>query len=205
MNLRQFGPCASAGNNRQSDAEASGPVPVPADRDRRLHESTPSAGHRFTSRYHAPAEVFCGALEVLLNKAAETESIQINRLGQSVAFDRLLARLFRIDRPPWALEVAPLSNIERESLPPSTGVQARANCAGKWFSRSRWGGAGLCRRLALRSPDANPKLPSLVNTQEKVVSSVFSICSSVSVYHLGSQFKSFSFNTRPTKDRKSVV
>src|ERR1017187_7672199 len=59
---------------------------------------------------------------------------------QSVAFDRLLARLFRIDRPPWALEVAPLSNIERESLPPSTGVQARANCAGKWFSRSRWGG-----------------------------------------------------------------
>jgi hypothetical protein len=140
LNLRQFGPCASAGNNRQSDAEASGPVPVPADRDRRLHESTPSAGHRFTSRYHAPAEVFCGALEVLLNKAAETESIQINRLGQSVAFDRLLARLFRIDRPPWALEVAPLSNIERESLPPSTGVQARANCAGKWFSRSRWGG-----------------------------------------------------------------
>jgi hypothetical protein len=77
LNLRQFGPCASAGNNRQSDAEASGPVPVPADRDRRLHESTPSAGHRFTSRYHAPAEVFCGALEVLLNKAAETESIQI--------------------------------------------------------------------------------------------------------------------------------
>jgi hypothetical protein len=73
------------------------------------------------------------------------------------------------------------------SLPPSTGVQARANCAGKWFSRSRWGGAGLCRRLALRSPDANPKLPSLVNTQEKVVSSVFSICSSASVYHLGSQ------------------
>jgi hypothetical protein len=92
LNLRQFGPCASAGNNRQSDAEASGPVPVPADRDRRLHESTPGAGHRFTSRYHAPAEVFCGALEVLLNKAAETESIQINRLGQSVAFDRLLAR-----------------------------------------------------------------------------------------------------------------
>jgi hypothetical protein len=101
LNLRQFGPCASAGNNRQSDAEASGPVPVPADRDRRLHESTPGAGHRFTSRYHAPAEVFCGALEVLLNKAAETESIQINRLGQSVAFDRLLARLFRIDRPPF--------------------------------------------------------------------------------------------------------
>ena len=55
-------------------------------------------------REYASAEAFRGALEVRLNKAAETELIQINRLRRQVAFDRLLARLFRIDPAPWVLK-----------------------------------------------------------------------------------------------------
>lgn len=55
-------------------------------------------------REYASAEAFRRALEVRLNKAAETELIQINRLRRQVAFDRLLARLFRIDPAPWVLK-----------------------------------------------------------------------------------------------------
>jgi len=53
---------------------------------------------------YASAEAFRKALETRLNKAAETELIQINRLRRQVAFDRLLARLFRIDPSPWVLK-----------------------------------------------------------------------------------------------------
>jgi hypothetical protein len=55
-------------------------------------------------REYASAEAFRSALEVRLNQAAETELIQINRLRRQVAFDRLLARLFRIDPTPWVLK-----------------------------------------------------------------------------------------------------
>jgi hypothetical protein len=55
-------------------------------------------------REYASAEAFRRALEARLNKAAETELIQINRLRRQVAFDRLLARLFRIDPVPWVLK-----------------------------------------------------------------------------------------------------
>ena len=55
-------------------------------------------------REYASAEAFRSALEVRLNQAAETELIQINRLRRRVAFDRLLARLFRIDPTPWVLK-----------------------------------------------------------------------------------------------------
>jgi hypothetical protein len=55
-------------------------------------------------REYASAEAFRRALEVRLNKAAETEQVQVNRLRRQVAFDRLLARLFRIDPAPWVLK-----------------------------------------------------------------------------------------------------
>jgi hypothetical protein len=55
-------------------------------------------------REYASAEAFRRALEVRLSKVAETELIQINRLRRQVAFDRLLARLFRIDPAPWVLK-----------------------------------------------------------------------------------------------------
>jgi hypothetical protein len=56
------------------------------------------------SREYASAEAFRRALEVRLNKAAENEQVQVNRLRRQVAFDRLLARLFRIDPAPWVLK-----------------------------------------------------------------------------------------------------
>lgn len=55
-------------------------------------------------REYASAEAFRRALEARLNQAAETELIQINRVRRQVAFDRLLARLFRTGRAPWALK-----------------------------------------------------------------------------------------------------
>jgi hypothetical protein len=55
-------------------------------------------------REYASADAFRRALEIRLNKAAETELIQVNRLRRQVAFDRLLARLFRIDPVPWVLK-----------------------------------------------------------------------------------------------------
>ena len=55
-------------------------------------------------REYASAEAFRRALEGRLNSAAEVELIQVNRLRRQVAFDRLLARLFRIDPAPWALK-----------------------------------------------------------------------------------------------------
>lgn len=55
-------------------------------------------------REYASAEAFRRALEVRLNQAAETELIQITRIRRQVAFDRLLARLFRIAPAPWVLK-----------------------------------------------------------------------------------------------------
>ena len=55
-------------------------------------------------REYASAKAFRRALEIRLNQAAETELTQINRLRRQVAFDRLLARLFRIDPVPWVLK-----------------------------------------------------------------------------------------------------
>ncbi|MBI3470005.1 MAG: nucleotidyl transferase AbiEii/AbiGii toxin family protein, partial [Candidatus Solibacter usitatus] len=55
-------------------------------------------------RGYATAEAFRRALEDRLNKAAEAGLIQVNRLRRQVAFDRLLARLFRSDPAPWVLK-----------------------------------------------------------------------------------------------------
>lgn len=55
-------------------------------------------------REYATAQAFRRALEDRLNKAAVTEQVQVNRLRRQVAFDRLLARLFRIDPAPWVLK-----------------------------------------------------------------------------------------------------
>jgi hypothetical protein len=55
-------------------------------------------------REYASAEAFRRALEARLNKAAEAELVQINRLRRQVAFDRLLARLFRTGPAPWVLK-----------------------------------------------------------------------------------------------------
>ena len=55
-------------------------------------------------REYASAEAFRRALEVRLNKAAEAELVQVNRLRRQIAFDRLLARLFQINPVPWVLK-----------------------------------------------------------------------------------------------------
>jgi hypothetical protein len=55
-------------------------------------------------REYGSAEAFRRALELRLSKAAETEQVQVNRLRRQVAFDRLLARLFRSEPAPWALK-----------------------------------------------------------------------------------------------------
>jgi hypothetical protein len=55
-------------------------------------------------REYASAAAFRRALEVRLNKSAGTEQVQVNRIRRQVAFDRLLARLFRLDPAPWVLK-----------------------------------------------------------------------------------------------------
>lgn len=55
-------------------------------------------------REYATAKAFRKALEDRLNKTAGAEQIQVSRLRRQVAFDRLLARLFRTDPAPWALK-----------------------------------------------------------------------------------------------------
>ena len=56
------------------------------------------------AREYATASAFRRALEDRLNKTAQAEQVQINRLRRQVAFDRLLARLFHADPAPWALK-----------------------------------------------------------------------------------------------------
>ena len=56
------------------------------------------------AREYGSAEAFRRALEARLNKIAETELVQVNRLRRQVAFDRLLARLFRTLPAPWVLK-----------------------------------------------------------------------------------------------------
>jgi hypothetical protein len=55
-------------------------------------------------REYRTANTFRAALEDPLNKAAGAEKIQVNRLRRQVAFDRLLARLFRTHPAPWVLK-----------------------------------------------------------------------------------------------------
>jgi hypothetical protein len=55
-------------------------------------------------REYATAKAFRTALEDRLNKTAGAEKIQVNRLRRQVAFDRLLARLFRTAPAPWVLK-----------------------------------------------------------------------------------------------------
>jgi hypothetical protein len=56
------------------------------------------------AREYGSAEAFRRALEARLSKIAETELVQVNRLRRQVAFDRLLARLFRTIPAPWVLK-----------------------------------------------------------------------------------------------------
>ena len=56
-------------------------------------------------REYGSATAFRKALEDRLNRVAQLEQVQVNRLRRHVAFDRLLARLFRSDTlAPWALK-----------------------------------------------------------------------------------------------------
>lgn len=56
-----------------------------------------------TSRY-ATATAFRRALEDRLQQWSVAENLDIQRLRRQVAFDRLLARLFQADNPPWLLK-----------------------------------------------------------------------------------------------------
>ena len=55
-------------------------------------------------RTYSTAGAFRRALEERLRSISRREEIDLNRLRRQVAFDRLLARLFRDDAPPWALK-----------------------------------------------------------------------------------------------------
>jgi Nucleotidyl transferase AbiEii toxin, Type IV TA system len=53
---------------------------------------------------YASARAFRTALEERLKRAALTDRMDPNRLRRQVSFDRLLARLFRGESPPWVLK-----------------------------------------------------------------------------------------------------
>jgi hypothetical protein len=53
--------------------------------------------------YSSPG-AFRKALEERLKKASQSDQIDLNRLRRHVSFDRLLARLFRANTPPWVLK-----------------------------------------------------------------------------------------------------
>lgn len=53
---------------------------------------------------YASARAFRTALEERLKRTSITEQTDLNRLRRQVAFDRLLARLFREEPPPWVLK-----------------------------------------------------------------------------------------------------
>ena len=55
-------------------------------------------------RTYSTAEAFRRALEERLKRASLTDQIDVNDLRRQVAFDRLLARLFRVESAPWALK-----------------------------------------------------------------------------------------------------
>lgn len=55
-------------------------------------------------RYYATAAAFRNALEERLKATAKRDLTDLNRLRRKVAFDRLLARLFQAETPPWALK-----------------------------------------------------------------------------------------------------
>ena len=56
------------------------------------------------SRAYATAGAFRRALEERLKRISQAEQMDINRLRRQVSFDRLLARLFRVEPAPWALK-----------------------------------------------------------------------------------------------------
>jgi Nucleotidyl transferase AbiEii toxin, Type IV TA system len=55
-------------------------------------------------RTYATAGAFRRALEERLKQASLSDQIDLNRLLRHVSFDRLLARLFRLEAAPWALK-----------------------------------------------------------------------------------------------------
>jgi hypothetical protein len=57
-----------------------------------------------SARTYATAAAFRTALEERLKNLSRAEQVDINRLRRQVAFDRLLARLFRDEGAPWALK-----------------------------------------------------------------------------------------------------
>ncbi len=57
-----------------------------------------------SSRAYTTAGAVRRALEERLKRTSMSEQIDLNRLRRHVAFDRLLARLFREEPPPWVLK-----------------------------------------------------------------------------------------------------
>jgi hypothetical protein len=57
-----------------------------------------------TSRTYTTAGAFRRSLEERLKKMSVAEQVDPNRLRRQVSFDRLLARLFREEPPPWVLK-----------------------------------------------------------------------------------------------------
>jgi hypothetical protein len=57
-----------------------------------------------TPRAYVTPGAFRKALEERLKRISQAEQVDINRLRRQVSFDRLLARLFRVDPAPLGIE-----------------------------------------------------------------------------------------------------
>jgi hypothetical protein len=55
-------------------------------------------------KIYTSARAFRTALEERLRRTSITEQTDLNRFRRQVSFDRLLARLFREESPPWVLK-----------------------------------------------------------------------------------------------------
>lgn len=55
-------------------------------------------------RSYSTAGAFRKALEERLKRTSQSDQIDLNRLRRHVSFDRLLARLFHVETPPWVLK-----------------------------------------------------------------------------------------------------
>src|SRR5260370_24446379 len=75
-----------------------------------------------------------GRLDERLKGTSMTEQIDLNRLRRQVSFDRLFARLFRDEAPPWVLKGGYALEL-RFKAARATPVSRRVPCATVRFER----------------------------------------------------------------------
>ena len=71
--------------------------------------------------YNTPT-AFRSALEDRLSTIARSENVDLQRIRRQVAFDRLLARIFREGNPPWLLKGAYSLELKLHSARTTKGI-----------------------------------------------------------------------------------